>query len=303
VKVKNSSIVKSAIMAVAVSLSAIPSFGQWATSGSNIYNTNSGNVGIGTSSPSYKLDIQRNGPYNQFRVRATGTGNNGEPLIKLSGLYNGGNGAELWQRTNGTFMLNTNGTTTAMAILADGRVGIGTTNAQATLDVSGSFRLGVGGGYGGLAYAIALTRTAGAMLADASGTALTLGGDDTGVDMTILANGYVGIGTTAPSSRLAVNGTIRAREVIVTTQGWPDHVLKPDYNLKPLHEVEKYIKKNSRLEGIPSEKEVMTTGVPMGEMQAKLLQKLEETTLYLIEMKKENEALKARLAAIEQKVR
>jgi hypothetical protein len=117
----------------------------------------------------------------------------------------------------------------------------------------------------------------------------------------------VGIGTsTIPggsTTMLAVNGTIRAREVIVTTQGWPDHVLKPDYNLKPLHEVEKYIKKNSRLEGIPSEKEVMTTGVPMGEMQAKLLQKLEETTLYLIEMKKENEALKARLAAIEQKVR
>jgi hypothetical protein len=102
---------------------------------------------------------------------------------------------------------------------------------------------------------------------------------------------------------VCVNGTIRAREVIVTTQGWPDHVLKPDYNLKPLHEVEKYIKKNRHLEGIPSEKEIKANGIPMGEMQAKLLQKLEETTLYLIEMKKENERLKARLAAIEQKVR
>ena len=129
--------------------------------------------------------------------------------------------------------------------------------------------------------------------------------------MTILNNGNVGIGTTNPgTARLAVNGTIRAREVIVTTQGWPDRVFKPDYNLKPLHEVEKYIKKNSRLEGIPSEKEVMAKGVPMGEMQAKLLQKLEETTLYLIEMKKENEQIKrqneqlqARLSALENKVR
>jgi hypothetical protein len=109
---------------------------------------------------------------------------------------------------------------------------------------------------------------------------------------------------------VCVNGTIRAQEVIVTTQGWPDRVFKPGYNLKPLHEVEKYIKKNSRLEGIPSEKEVMAKGVPMGEMQAKLLQKLEETTLYLIEMKKENELMKrqneqlqARLSALENKVR
>jgi hypothetical protein len=117
------------------------------------------------------------------------------------------------------------------------------------------------------------------------------------------ANGNVGIGVPNPSSRLCVNGTIRAKEVIVTTQGWPDRVFKKGYDLKPLQEVEKYIKKNSRLEGIPSEKEVMAKGVPMGEMQAKLLQKLEETTLYLIEMKKENEQLKARLAAIEQKVR
>jgi hypothetical protein len=119
----------------------------------------------------------------------------------------------------------------------------------------------------------------------------------------LIVSGYVGIGTTNPSSALCVNGTIRAREVIVTTQGWPDHVLKHDYNLKPLHEVEKYIKKNSHLEGIPSEKEIKANGIPMGEMQAKLLQKLEETTLYLIEMKKENERLKARLTAIEQKVK
>jgi hypothetical protein len=119
----------------------------------------------------------------------------------------------------------------------------------------------------------------------------------------------VGIGagmTTIPggsTTMLAVNGTIRAKEVIVTAAGWPDFVFTPGYALKPLSDVEDYIRENSRLEGIPSENEVMEKGVPMGEMQAKLLQKLEETTLYLIEMKKENEQLKARLSAIEQKVR
>ncbi|MBN1131251.1 MAG: hypothetical protein JXA71_19835 [Chitinispirillaceae bacterium] len=120
-------------------------------------------------------------------------------------------------------------------------------------------------------------------------------------------NDQVGIGTsTIPggsSTMLAVNGTIYAKEVKVTAQGWPDHVFKPGYDLKPLREVEAFIMKNSHLEGIPSEKEVMTSGVPMGEMQAKLLRKIEETTLYLIEMKKENEQLKARLNVVEQKVR
>ena len=76
----------------------------------------------------------------------------------------------------------------------------------------------------------------------------------------------------------------------------------PSFTLKPLSEVEEYIRENNRLEGIPSEQEVMTSGVPMGELQAKLLQKIEEATLYLIRMKKENEELKARLFAIEQKV-
>jgi hypothetical protein len=113
----------------------------------------------------------------------------------------------------------------------------------------------------------------------------------------------VGIGLSNPSSKLAVNGTIRAKEVIVTTQGWPDFVFTPSYALKPLEDVENYIHENNRLEGIPSEKEIMENGVPMGAMQAKLLQKIEETTLYLIEIKKENEALKARLSEIEQKVR
>ena len=65
-----------------------------------------------------------------------------------------------------------------------------------------------------------------------------------------------------------------------------DFVFKADYNLKPLKDVETFINKNNHLEGIPSEKEVTENGVSVGEMQAKLLQKLEETTLYLIKMEK-----------------
>jgi hypothetical protein len=94
---------------------------------------------------------------------------------------------------------------------------------------------------------------------------------------------------------LNANGTIHAREVKVDLNGWSDFVFHPTYKLKPLLEVEKYIKANGHLEDIPSAKEVEKNGVNMGEMQAKLLQKIEELTLYVIELKKENEELQKQI--------
>ncbi|MCW3462060.1 hypothetical protein [Chitinophaga nivalis] len=110
----------------------------------------------------------------------------------------------------------------------------------------------------------------------------------------INAAGNVGIGTTAPDKdfKLAVNGTIGAQRVKVTQQGWADFVFLPEYRLKPLTEVADFIKTHQHLPDIPSAKEVAITGVDLGEMNKKLLQKVEELTLYLIELKKENEQLK-----------
>ncbi len=118
-------------------------------------------------------------------------------------------------------------------------------------------------------------------------------------------NGNVGIGTQAPGTfKLAVEGKIGAREVVVTqATPWPDFVFKNDYKLKPLEQVEKQIKEYKHLENIPTEAEVKKEGIAVGEMQAKLLQKLEEVTLYLIEMKKENNQLKNRLSTLEKKIR
>lgn len=112
--------------------------------------------------------------------------------------------------------------------------------------------------------------------------------------------GNVGIGTSgpAPSYKLSVNGKIRAKEVVVETN-WSDFVFADDYKLMPLDELEKNIKQNRHLPGIPSEKEVTENGVGLGEMQAKLLQKIEELTLYVIELKKENERLRQRVGLLE----
>ena len=112
------------------------------------------------------------------------------------------------------------------------------------------------------------------------------------VRMHISENGNVGIGTTIPDSKLAVNGTIHSREVKVDMSGWPDYVFKKEYNLPTLEEVEKHIAVKGHLENIPTEEEVLKNGINLGEMNAKLLQKIEELTLYMIEMKKENEEMK-----------
>jgi hypothetical protein len=100
-------------------------------------------------------------------------------------------------------------------------------------------------------------------------------------------NGNVGIGTTTPREKLSVNGNIRAKEVKVETQNWPDYVFKSDYSLPSLEATEQHIKEKGHLPGIPSAAEVKADGVEVGEMNAKLLKKIEELTLYLIEQKKE----------------
>jgi hypothetical protein len=107
--------------------------------------------------------------------------------------------------------------------------------------------------------------------------------------MILTANGSLGIGTTTTGShKLAVEGSIGAREIKVQATGWSDFVFKKDYKLTTLEEVENHIKEKGHLENIPSEEEVLKNGINLGEMNSKLLQKIEELTLYLIEMKKEN---------------
>jgi hypothetical protein len=102
----------------------------------------------------------------------------------------------------------------------------------------------------------------------------------------------VGIGTVNTNGwKLAVNGKIRAKEIKVET-GWSDFVFESNYSLPTLIEVEKHIKEKGHLKDIPSAKEVAKNGIFLGEMDSKLLQKIEELTLYTIQQQKEIENLK-----------
>ena len=104
-------------------------------------------------------------------------------------------------------------------------------------------------------------------------------------DVLTIKDGKVGILDTSPTNALDVKGTIRAYEIKVDT-GWSDFVFDDDYDLMPLERVEEYVTVHNHLPDIPSAEFVHKNGVSLGESQSKLLQKIEELTLYIIEQNK-----------------
>lgn len=112
--------------------------------------------------------------------------------------------------------------------------------------------------------------------------------------MTIKSDGNVGIGTTNTSGfLLSVDGKMRAREVRINMDTWADFVFAESYKPINLTELEAFIFKNKHLPGIPSEKEVLDSGISVNVITVAIVQKLEETTLYLIELNKKILALEA----------
>lgn len=109
-----------------------------------------------------------------------------------------------------------------------------------------------------------------------------------------LASGNVGIGTTNPNYKLSVNGAIQAKEVRVET-GWADYVFENNYPLRPLAEVEQFVQKNKHLPGIASAREIQENGLPVGAMQTKMMEKIEELTLYVISLQKQVDQLQKEL--------
>jgi hypothetical protein len=254
-----------------------------------------GNVGVGTTYPGEKLDvvgsIESSGGsagMSRFVLKSTATG--GQQYEWYNDFAGDGSGSlALYNRTSAN---------TPMLISASGNVGIGTMTPTRRLDIATNLSAGN--------YAVGVTGAAGAardlLLVGQAGYSNGFTVQYTGSAMKYLfADGNVGIGTTNPTQKLSVNGTIRAKEVIVDTN-WADYVFEPSYRLAPLNEVENAIKEEGHLPGVPSAQEVSAKGISLGEMQAVLLAKIEELTLHQISQEKELHALKAQNAALQQRV-
>ena len=259
-----------------------------------------GNVGIGIPSPAYKLDVGG-------IVNATGLYINGSPLNFP------------WTTSSSDIYYNT------------GNVGIGVTTPAEKLHLNGAIRGNAGGG----ALRISTSHgfvDVGPMEGDWShfqtdrskfyfnkpvyvdgsinsynNSNLVLRAGDVDRITILQSTGDIGIGTSLSSNpngyKLAVNGKVGAHEVRVEQSSgtWPDYVFSKDYDLPSLAEVEAFITVNKHLKDVPSIKDVEENGHELGTMDAVLLKKIEELTLYIIKQEKRLDAQQEEIESLKQK--
>ena len=93
--------------------------------------------------------------------------------------------------------------------------------------------------------------------------------------------------------KLAVNGKIISEEVnVLLHESWPDYVFNSDYSLRSLSELKDYLKNNSHLPDMPSSDDISKSGIPLGEIITKQMLKIEELTLYVLDLQKQIDQLK-----------
>ncbi len=243
-------------------------------------NVDAQNVGIGTALPTEKLTVRQNGI---GISQEDGTG------VTKVGFYTYSGYAYVQTHTNNDLLFSTNNGSIQMTLTTAGNVGIGNAAPNARLVVT---RGTSATAFDGTAAFAGTTNISHFNYGTTEDTYIRGGKDNARVFLADNIGGAVGIGTyTTAGYKLAVNGNIRSKEVVVET-GWADFVFAKEYKLLPLSEVESFIKTNKHLPDVPSAIEIQTNGLKVGEMQTKAMQKIEELTLYIIEMKKEMEAMK-----------
>jgi hypothetical protein len=287
--------IKKIILSLAIAFSGYCSYAQTDVSGDTTA------IGLGATSTNwaYKFTYQNHsiahyglGWYNDLDL-------NGGPMAYIGGY----GGIKLF--TAGAPRLDIN---------YNGNVGIGTTNPTSKLDIYGNnerFHIGTSNGDLAIGQWDAVNNrieSVGRSLYLTTYTGVINLGISGNTSLSVANSGNVLIGKTSQANtnyKLDVSGSARADKIVVNTTG-ADFVFDKKYTLPKLSYVRSYIYEHHHLPEIPSDKQMQANGLELGEMNTKLLQKVEELTLYAIQQREENHELKkvsqvqeARIAALE----
>lgn len=247
----------------------LPKFtGQYNIGNSNIYVTTGGYVGIGTTTPASRFTVLGSGWNGGALEINSGTGYYGRIVSAADGFL-----FRNFSSSSIAFSFRNSSDGKLLTVLSSGNVGVGTINPLAKLDVNGTLR----------------TNNTISLISGVT-TYINLSSGDS-----YFNGGGLAIGKTTPSIgyKLDVNGKVRANEIVVNTTG-ADFVFDDNYRMRTLNEIETFIKENKHLPEIPTAEEMQQSGMNLSEINTKLLQKVEELTLYIIEQEKRIQALENR---------
>jgi hypothetical protein len=278
--------------------------------GQNTPWSTTGNIGIGTTSPDALLTVGSASTRGTLNVVGS---TSGTAIINLVDSRTSGHAYSIYNGLSGQGDFNIfdqNASNYRLTIKPSGNVGIGTTMPVSLFQIDdGCTKANIGDASGaGLNYgtsylgfnaarssgnwtmhADGLRNGGGLMYASIYGDLYFAPIASTGTMDQVLSDVSV---KSKIALRVEHDGTTYAKKVIVELTGWPDYVFKPTYSLKPLSEVKTYIDLNHHLPEMPSEKEVAEKGVDPGEIVKLQTKKIEELTLYMIELQKQIDQLK-----------